>query len=187
MDGGPSNGHSGDGAERGEEKAFGEELTDEAGARCAEGGADGGFAEALAGAGHEEVGDVGAADEEDEGDSAEEEQEGAANFADVVGLEGKRQRRKSAMAARPSRALISGGRCCQFSPGRAAGSPPLRRRPMTCRKAGPCGSPGPMGMDVEDFGLGGTLASSGKRRRKLCGENADDGGFVSGQSGRSCR
>ena len=89
MDGGPSNGHGNDAADSRQEKAFSEELANKSGARCAEGGADGGFAEALAGAGHEEVGDIGAADEEDEGDSAGEEEQGAADFADLVRLEGK--------------------------------------------------------------------------------------------------
>jgi hypothetical protein len=50
----------------GEQRAFGEELEDDAGAGCSEGHANGDFAGAGDAAGEEHVGDVGAGDEQDQ-------------------------------------------------------------------------------------------------------------------------
>ena len=68
-------GESGDAAEDGEEDAFGEGLADEALARRAEGKADGGLGAARGSAGEEEVGDVGAGDEENEAADGEQDVE----------------------------------------------------------------------------------------------------------------
>ena len=57
---------AGDAAQRGENDAFGEELANDAGARGAKGGAEGHFRFAAHAADEEEIGDVGAGDEEDE-------------------------------------------------------------------------------------------------------------------------
>ena len=68
-------------AEDSDQDAFGEELADEAGPAGAEGGADGDFFLASGGAGEQEVGDVGAGDEQHEADRAEQHEHGAADIA----------------------------------------------------------------------------------------------------------
>ena len=57
---------AGDAADYGEDEAFGKELADDAGARCAERRAEGHFGSAAHAADEEEISDVGAGDEEDE-------------------------------------------------------------------------------------------------------------------------
>ncbi len=64
-----------DAAGEGEDDAFGEELTDDAGAARAHGGADGEFTLAAGGADEQKIGDVGAGDEQDEADGSEQDEE----------------------------------------------------------------------------------------------------------------
>ena len=72
MNGSISGSKRGDATENTDQQAFGEELAREAGARSTERSADGGFAQATPGAGHEEVSDVGAPDKKHEADASEE-------------------------------------------------------------------------------------------------------------------
>jgi len=158
----------GDAAQDAEKQAFGEELPREAGARGAECSADGGFAQATPGAGHEEVGDVGAPDEKHEANASEKTEEGGADFADRVGLKGKTETVKLPREARPP-SLLSCAAAEFISDCAATSVAPLRRRPTTCRKAGPSACHGPTGMDSKTSTLGGTLASLGKMSRKSAG------------------
>src|SRR5579872_4906798 len=96
MNGGISCSERSNAAENAEQQAFGEELAREARARRTERSADGCFAKATAGAGHKEVGDVGAADQKHEANTSEKTEEGGFNFADRVGL--KREDRNGEVA-----------------------------------------------------------------------------------------
>ena len=78
---------SGGAAGQGEEEAFGEELAEEAGAGGAEGEAEGDFLVAGGGPGEEEIGDVGAGDQENEGGDDHEQDAGARE--DRAGTGGK--------------------------------------------------------------------------------------------------
>ncbi len=64
-----------DAAGDGKHHAFGEQLADDAGAAGTHGGADGEFALAAGGAHEQEIGDVGAGDEQHEADRAEKDQQ----------------------------------------------------------------------------------------------------------------
>ena len=72
-----------------EEQSFDKALTDDTGAAGAEGEAGGDFAQACGGAREEEVGEIGAGDEQDESDDGHEDLERIAVFAayghDAVG------------------------------------------------------------------------------------------------------
>ena len=59
-------GETGDAAERGEEEAFGQDLTEDAGAAGSEGEANGHLALAGGGAGEQKVGEVGAGEQKNE-------------------------------------------------------------------------------------------------------------------------
>ena len=82
----------GDEAERasaeGDDQGFAEQLLDDARAGCAHGGADGDLFAAREGAGEDEVGDVGAGDEEHEGYGAEHHEESGTNVADGLFAQG---------------------------------------------------------------------------------------------------
>ena len=177
VDGGPSNGHCGDGAEGGEDEAFGKELADQARARCAEGGADGGFAETLASAGHEQIGDVGATDEEDEGDSAEEEQEGAAHFADVVGLKGKEVEAEVGHGGAAVEGVDLAGNVVGFILGEG-GCAAVAEASDDMQEGGALRIPGADGDGFIDVGIGRDAGVVRKEEAEVCGEDADDGGFV---------
>ena len=71
-----------DAAGEGEDDAFGQQLTDDARAARAHGGANGEFTLAAGGADKQKVGDVGAGDEENEADGAEKDEEGFARAGD---------------------------------------------------------------------------------------------------------
>ncbi len=71
-----------DAADEGEDDAFGQQLTDDACAARAHGGANGEFTLAAGGADKEKVGDVGAGDEQNEADGAEEDEERVTSAGD---------------------------------------------------------------------------------------------------------
>jgi hypothetical protein len=71
-----------DAAGDGEDDAFGEELADDAGAAGAHGGTDGEFTLAAGGPDEQEIGDVGAGDEQDEADGSEQDKERGARVGD---------------------------------------------------------------------------------------------------------
>src|SRR5271163_3544227 len=71
-----------DAADEGQDDAFGQQLTDDACAARAHGGANGEFTLAAAGADKEKVGDVGTGDEENEADGAKEDEEGVTSLGD---------------------------------------------------------------------------------------------------------
>jgi hypothetical protein len=181
VDGGPSDGDGGDAAERGEEEAFGEKLADEAGTRCAESGADGGFAEALAGAGHQQIRDVGAADEEDEGDSAGEEEEGAADFADVVGVERKEVEAEVGHGGAAIEGVDLAGDVVGFSLGER-GRVAVAEATDDVEEGWALWIPGADGEGFVDVGIGRNAGVVGKEEAEAGGENADDGGFVTAKA-----
>ncbi len=77
------------GADEGQEKSFGEQLSDECAARSTQGEADRDFVLTLSRARQEQSHDVGTRDEQQQSDGAKEQPEGAARIADGGFLEAR--------------------------------------------------------------------------------------------------
>ena len=167
----------GDAAEDSEQQAFGEELPRKAEARGTECSAERGFAQTTPRAGHEEVGDVGAAGEKHETNPAEKAEDGRADFADRVGLEWKDRDGKVAQGSASAELVelcgggvhlgLRRGDCCAIA--EAADD---------VKEGGTVGLPRPDGDGVEDFDVGRNAGIVGKDEPEACGQHADHRGAM---------